>query len=185
MTRRAKNQAVPQQEPLASERERLIRIGMAMELAWSLEGRTPTKEEIESARDDVTHFKLADFSAEKLQRWLVLGNLDPMPLIAEMKKACRELLDQSTSGQVNTLANRCLVLVADLELVLVLRRYGGRPKGTRHKVTPAQVEAVRRWMQGRRRRRSPTVDDLAEKLGLSRQTIYTLMKEIEADGGGP
>jgi DNA-binding XRE family transcriptional regulator len=39
-------------------------------------------------------------------------------------------------------------------------------------------------MKGRRRRRKPTVDDLAEKLGLSRQTIYTLMKEIEAEGGG-
>jgi hypothetical protein len=87
--------------------------------------------------------------------------------------------------QAKAWVERLLVPLTDLELVLALRRYGGRPRGTRHKVTPAQVEAVRQWVRGRRRRRSPTVDDLAEKLGLPRQTIYTLMREIEANGGGP
>ena len=185
MTRRAKNQAVPQQEPPETEWERLIRTGMALELAWSQEGRTPTREEIESAKQDVAHFKLADFPKEKLQRWLALGKLDPMPLLAQVKRACREIFGQSSGEQAKAVVERLLVPVTDLELVLALRRYGGRPRGTRHKVTPAQIEAVRQWMQGRRRRRSPTVDDLAEKLGLSRQTIYTLMKEIEAEGGGP
>ena len=184
MTRRAKNQTVPQQEPLEMERERLIRTGMAIELAWSQEGRTPTREEIESAKQDVTHFKLADFPEEKLQRWLALGRLDPMPLLAQVKKVCLELLQQSATEQRQAVVERLLVPLSDVELVLALRRYGGRPRGTRHKVTPAQIEAVRQWMQDRRRRRSPTVDDLADKLGLSRQTIYTLMKEIEAEGDG-
>lgn len=185
MSRRAKNQAVPQQEPPATERERLIRTGMAIEFAWSQVRRTPTKEEIESAKEDVAHFKLADFPEEKLQRWLGLGKLDPMPLLAQVKRACRELFEESSGEQAKAVVERLLVPVSDLELVLALRRYGGRPRGTRHKVTPAQVEAVRQWMRGRRRRRSPTVDDLAEKLGLSRQTIYTLKREIEAEGGGP
>jgi hypothetical protein len=157
---------------------------MAMELAWSQEGRTPTREEIESARQDVAHFKLADFPEAKVQRWLALGKLDPMLLLAQVKRVCLELLQQSATEQVKAVVERLLVPVADVELVLALRRYGGRPKGTRHKVTPAQIEAVRWWMRGRRRRRSPTVDDLAEKLGLSRQTIYTLMREIEAEGRG-
>jgi hypothetical protein len=184
MTRRAKNQAVPHQEPPETERERLIRTGMAIEFAWSQEGRTPTKEEIESAREDVAHFKLADFPEVKVQRWLALGKLDPLPLLAQMKRACRELFEQSSGDKAKVVVERLLLPVTDLELVLALRRYGGRPRGTRHKVTPAQIEAVRQWMQGRRRRRSPTVDGLALKLGLSRQTIYTLMKEIEAEGDG-
>ena len=182
MTRRAKKPAVPQQPP-ETERERLIRTGMAMELAWSQEGRTPTREEIESARQDVAHFNLTDFPEEKVQRWLALGKLDPMLLLAQVKRVCLELLQQSATEQVKAVVERLLVPVADVELVLALRR-GGRRKGARHKVTPAQVEAVRQWMRGRRRRRSPTVDDLAEKLGLSRQTIYTLMREIEAEGRG-
>lgn len=167
------------------ERERLIRTGMAIELAWSQEGRTPTREVIESANEDVAHFKLADFPEEKLQRWLALGKLDPMPLLAQVKRACLDLIQQSPTEQVKVLVERFLVPLSDVELVLALRRYGGRPRGTRHKVTSAQIEAVRQWMKGRRRRRSPTVDDLAEKLGLSRQTIYTLMKEVEGqDRGG-
>lgn len=185
MTRRGKDQGVPQQEPPATEWERLIRTGMAIELARSQEGRTPTREEIDSAREDVAHFKLADFSEEKLQRFLVLGKLDPMPLLAQVKRACRELFKGASGDKANFLVERLLVPVTDLELVLAMRRYGGRPKGARHRVTPTQIEAVRRWMQGRRRRRKPTVDDLADKLGLSRQTIYTLMKEIEAEGGEP
>jgi DNA-binding transcriptional ArsR family regulator len=184
MTRRAKNQAVPQQQPPETERERLIRNGMAIELAWSQEGRTPTREEIESARQDVAHFRLADFPEEKLQRLMALGKLDPMPLLAQVKRVCLELLQQSATEKRQAVVERLLVPLSDVELVLALRR-GGRRKGARHKVTPAQVEAVRRWLRGRRRRRSLTVDDLAEKLGLSRQTIYTLMKEIEAESGGP
>ena len=184
MTRRAKDQAVPQEKPLATEWERLIRTGMAIEWAWSQEGRTPTREEIDSARNDVAHFKLADFSEEKLQRLLALGKLDPMPLLEQVKTACRELFKGASGDKATVLFERLLMPITDLELVLALRRYGGRPRGTRHKVTAAQIEAIRRWMKGRRRRRKPTVDDLAEKLGLSRQTIYTLMKEIEAEGGG-
>ena len=183
MTRRAKNQAVPKEEPPTTEWERLIRTGMAMELAWSQEGRTPTSEEIDSARKDVAHFRLADFSEEKLERLLALGNLDPMPLLEQVKKACRELFKESVGDKAKVLVERLLVPLTDLELVLAMRRSGGRPKGTRHKVTSTQVEAVRQWMRSRRRRKNPTVDDLAAKLGLSRQTIYTLMKEIENGSG--
>jgi len=181
MTRRAKDKAVPQPKPPETEWERLIRTGMAIEFAWSQEGRTPTREEIESASKDVAHFKLAYFSEEKLQRLLALGKLDPMPLLVQMKRVCQELFQQSPGEQAKVLFERLLMPMTDLELVLALRRYGGRPRGKRHKVTPHQIEAIRQWMKGRRRRRNPTVDDLADKLGLSRQTIYTLMKEIEAE----
>src|SRR5947209_3793751 len=125
MNRRAKRHDVPPgpqaAPPPESERERLIRTGMAIELAWSQEGRTPTMDEIESAKEDVAHFKLADFSEEKLQRWLALGKLDPMPLLAQVKRACLELLQQSPTVQVKELVERLLVPVTDVELVLALR----------------------------------------------------------------
>jgi DNA invertase Pin-like site-specific DNA recombinase len=75
---------------------------------------------------------------------------------------------------------RMLSWLKALELVLAVRRYGGRPRGKRHKVTPEQVGTIRRWAAGDRSEiASDSVADVAKKLGLSRQTVYTILKEIE------
>ncbi len=70
-----------------------------------------------------------------------------------------------------------------LELILAVRRYGGRPRGKRHKVTPEQVGTIQGWATGDRTEvASDSVADVAKKLRLSRQTVYTILKEIEASG---
>ena len=67
--------------------------------------------------------------------------------------------------------------LSDLELVLAKRRYGGRPKG--RKVSQDDTENIRKWMAGDRTwERGSSAKDVAKRLKVSRQTVYTIQEEL-------
>ena len=94
---------------------------------------------------------------------------------------CRMLLQH----EGEKVAEELLRHLQAIDVILALRRYGGRPKGKRHKAKTDKIEIIRRWMQGDRSEiASNSVSDAAKKLSLSRQTVYTIMKEIKPSGDG-
>lgn len=169
-----------------------MRAGLALFLASNSLEKKPTAEEIERAQEQHASCDLAATPADLRPILLALGKKDPR-LFVEMARSkagtllalCRMRSD--TDGE--KVAEQLLADLQALELVLAVRRYGGRPRGKRHKVTSEQVGTIRRWATGDRTEvASDSVADVAKKLRLSRQTVYTILKEIEAvssDGSTP
>jgi hypothetical protein len=147
----------------------LVLIGFAIEAARHLHRRCPTKGEVEALRKELAEQE-DTLSDEDRRQYREIGLLDPQPVIQQMRRAVAEESPDDLPG-----------LLDRLELILALRRYGGRPKGKRQKITPAQVEAIRRWHEGRNRRSRPTAAEFAKEQGLSRQTIYTIIAELNKE----
>lgn len=178
----ASGHETPRSEP---EEDRLLRAGLALFVASNSLGRKPTAEELERAQEEYAPCDLAATPADLRPILLALGKQDPR-LFVEMARSkagtllalCR--MRSNVDGE--KVAEQLLADLQALELVLALRRYGGRPKGKRHKVTHEQVGTIRRWAAGDRSEiASDSVAGVAKKLRLSRQTVYTILKEIEED----
>ena len=147
----------------------VVLTGFAIVTAQAIHGRCPTKAEVEALRDDYAGHE-DDYSEEDRRQLREIGQLDPRPIIEKMRRVVANQATDELPG-----------LLDYLELFLALRRSGGRPKGKRQKVTPAQVEAIRKWHEGRHRRSRPTVAEFARAHGLSRQTIYTIIAELNQE----
>lgn len=154
----------------------LVLTGFALEAARHLHGRLPTREEVEELRQELAGQE-DTLSDEDRRLYREIGKLDPRPVLERLKQAVTQLQRKVGEGLVGPV----LSAVAELELILALRRFGGRPREARHKVTEEQVEAIRKWYEGRRRRTRPTVSEFAKSLGLSRQTVYTVLAELQND----
>lgn len=146
-----------------------VLLGFAIVTAQAIHGRCPTKAEVEALRMELAEQE-DTHSEEDRQQYREIGRLDPLPIIEKMRNAVAK---QAT--------NELPRLLDYLEVILALRRSGGRPKGKRQKVTPAQVEAIRKWHEGRHRRSRPTVAEFAKAQGLSRQTVYTIIAELDQE----
>ena len=148
----------------------LVLTGFALEAARHLHGRLPTREEVDELRHELARQE-DTLSVEDRRLYREIGKLDPRPVLERLKQAVTQLQAKVDERLVGPVLSR----LSELELVLALRRFGGRPRGARHKVTEEQVEAIRRWHEGRDRRSRPTVAEFATSLGLSRQTVYTVL----------
>lgn len=169
-------------QPATTPDERLILTGKAMLLAQTMQERLPTLEEVahelaEMGPDD------AKGLAELHPLLRDLGRQDARPFTDHLRRLCEQLrsrLKDRNMDEEEQLVGQALGTLSHLELVLAVRRYGGRPKGKRHKVMPEQVGTIQRWAAGDRSEiASGSVTDVAKKLKLSRQTVYTILKEIE------
>ena len=189
MKRRAKKKADASNAktpPRESEEDRLIRTGMAMCFARDMEGATPNRQAVEASLvDEGANAPLTALPPDLCRRLADLGRQDPRPFIEELKQSCRKLLDQCRRKEMHEegrLVEQIQTTLGDLELVLAVRRYGGRPKGTRKKVTPDEINELRKWKAGDRSWvSSSSVVDVAEKLKVSRQTIYTILEELRLE----
>lgn len=187
MPRRAKttepennSQAAP---PLESQEDRLVRVGMAMWLTWDATEGTTTKEQLDWQIEHFPKVELESLSVKDRNRYLELGKKDPRPSIERLKESCHKLLELCKSHEEEKLlVKQMQSSLADLEVVLLVRRYGGRPKGTGKKVTPDIIENIRKWKAGDRTWVSgSSVKEVANKLNVSRQTVYTILEEIKAE----
>lgn len=172
-------------DPLAATpEERLILTGKAMLLAQTMQGRLPTLEEVAHELAEMGPDDAKDL-AEIHPLFRDLGKQDPRPFADQLRQLCEQLrsrLKDRNMDEDEQLVGQMLSTLSHLELVLAVRRYGGRPRGKRHKVTPEQVGTIRRWEEGDRSEiTSGSVADVAKKLALSRQTVYTILKEMAED----
>lgn len=188
MNRRAKKKTdAPegQTPPPESEEDRLIRTGMAMWFARDMKEDTPTREEVEATLASDFKGVPTAFTPDIRRRFADLGRQDPRPFIERLKRSCRKLLKKLRSKEMQEegrLVERIQTTLADLELVLAVRRYGGRPKGTRKKVTPDEINELRKWNAGDRTWvSSSSVADVAKKLNVSRQTVYTILADLTSE----
>ena len=187
MPRHAKHKADPPKArtpPRESEEDRLIRTGMAICFARDMKQEAPQREELEAIlMDEGANAPPTTLPADLRHRFADLGRQDPRPFMERIKHSCHKLLPLCQTQEEKRLVEQMMTTLADLELVLAVRRYGGRPRGTRHKVKPDQIEAIRRWKAGDRSLvHSSSVADVAKKLGLSRQTVYTILEGIRLEG---
>lgn len=172
--------------PCESEEDRLIRTGMAMCFARDMKEDTPTREEVEATlMNEGANGRPSAFPPDTRRRFADLGRQDPRPFIERLKRSCRKLLEKVRSKEMHEegrLVERIQTTLADLEMVLAVRRYGGRPKGTRKKVTPDEMKELRKWKAGDRSWvSSSSVADVAKKLNVSRQTVYTILADFASE----
>jgi hypothetical protein len=177
----ASSQATP---PPESEEDRLIRVGMAMWFARDMEGDVPKREDVEWAIELGSHYDVRSLPHDLRRHYVELGKQDPRPFMERIKQSCQKLLELCQSHEEEKrLLERMQSSLSDLELVLAMRRYGGRPKGTRSKVSADEIENIRKWKGGDRTWvGGSSVADVAKELNVSRQTVYTILDEIKAEG---
>jgi hypothetical protein len=189
MNRRAKKKTDALEGPMPpreSEEDRLIRTGMAMWFARDMKEDTPTREEVEATLMNEGANANPSALPPDIRRSLAdLGRQDPRPFVERLKRSCRKLLEKLRSKEMQEevrLVERIQTTLADLELVLAVRRYGGRPKGSRKKVTPDEINELRKWKAGDRTWvSSSSVADVAKKLNVSRQTVYTILADLASE----
>src|ERR1700677_808369 len=128
----SENEAVPQGVPHPESMEdRLVRTGLAMDLARDSLGDDPRKL-IELVEEQGVFADLGLLSQEARPRFALLGKQDPRPFIQRLKQLCSKLLERLQSQEnEKRLVEKMQFTLSDLEVVLAVRRYGGRPKGTR------------------------------------------------------
>lgn len=172
----------PRSEP---EEDSLVRAGLALLMASNSLEKEPTAEDMVRAQEEAARSDLATLDADLRPILLALGKHEPKLLVEQVRSKARTLLASCrmrSDTNEELIVEQLLVALQALELVLAVRRYGGRPKGTRHKVTPEQVGTIRRWVAGDRSEiASDSVAAVAKKLGVSRQTAYTIKEEIEGE----
>jgi hypothetical protein len=167
--------------PSVKQHEKTIRLGRAMLLAYEQTSpNMPKKADIGKALIAQAGDDLEQFPSEDLWRWYYLGKQNPRPLIESLARKLDELSRYSDTPWLQERVQPMQALVRDLRLGCGVPRWSGRPKGKRNKVTPDDIDAVRRWMKDRRKAGSLSASELARTLKVSRQTLYKLMKEIES-----
>ena len=157
-----------------------------MKLARDALEATLTREDAEYVIEQSDNLTLKRLSPEQRKRCLELGKKDPRPFIERLNQSCQNLLVLCQSQEEQKrLVEEMQSSLADLELVLAVRRYGGRPKGKGRKVTPDEIENIRKWKHAGDRTwvSGSSVADVAKKLNVSRQTVYTILDEIKAEDG--
>jgi len=179
----SKNEASPQATPPAErEADRLVRTGIAMTNARDKAGGATTSQDVERAIEQDADFEMDGLTPEALRIYAEFGRQDPRPFMERLKRSCqelRELCHNKNEHEAERLVEGMQSTLANLELVLAVRRYGGRPKGTRKRVLPDGIENLRKWKAGDRIWVSgESVADVAKKLKVSRQTVYTILDEI-------
>src|ERR1022692_4096939 len=115
-------ESAPAEKPFRSEEERLIPVNEAP--------------------------AAADSPPETTGLLVPIGKPDPMKEVQRLKQLCQELEAAPTEETQQPLLGQMRSSLNDLELALKQRKPGGRPKGKRHKVNDAQIEAIRRWEKG-------------------------------------
>lgn len=103
---------------------------------------------------------------------------DPVAMVQTLKDLGRQLEEEVSHEVIRNLN----VTLAELEQVLKQRKRVGRPKGKRHKTQDHHVETIRAWSEGDK---TQSARELARSLGLSHQTVYTILADLKKDTHSP
>jgi hypothetical protein len=155
--------------------DKLVLEGLARVKAQQTWGRVPTAAELGAARGEVAPRDLDNVPSDERARLMEVGRGDATPFLVRLRALCQTLQRRLTGWAGTRVLVEVLACVDELELALIHRKPGGRPRGKRHKVKAEHLEAVRQWMEGGG---GGSVSALAKSLGLSRQTVYTLIQQI-------
>ena len=165
-----------------SEEDRLIQVGWAMCVARDIEGDALTRTDADKIIEQEAQADQGSLSQDIRRRFIELGRKDPRPYMERLKQSCLKLLELCQSQEEEKrLVEQMQSTLDDLALVLLVRRYGGRPKGKGKKIKPEDMEKIHVWMKGRKKGSKPTAAEFAKQLQMSRQTLHTLIKKIEAE----